>query len=545
MSSLQETTTSALARLDDFSVDDLDFIGQRWPHVSSGHKVILYGVLAAASIPAQGAWASISLIIVPVAASVASAAMGLAMLLKPDESNAPINIDATEVVSTKTIDATAGPVYEPNPFSGPLPARETVAPSNTDGIDLERVQAVLEQRAAKDAGIPVEEYRAARMIDDIDQVIDATPIEIVKAGKQPMDIAKYMAMNPKPTLISAVPRTGKGVVIAQAWREFKLQNPNSIVWVIQPKPHPKETGYWDGVDFFWGEMIEDALGDANEIDRISKKLTQIIKDWRKAPQQKKLLIIDEGVKLQSVLKKWFYDFLVPTVQVEASSGETDNRFLWLVSQSPLVKDIGISTGNRSSLQFLHLQKPGEDENLSMVMGSYKSIPGPEDGLYELSGSPKQAIFYHTGIGEWYPMPAYPVYQSTRELVTAGDIPQPKPEPIYPLKSVWDFKQPAWEFEDEAVNSTPELDAQIESFRKFANEPRYQCVVDFLDSLKDYENGQQLSPSDFGKSSWASRWVEKEGGLKDRKGGTVGVFLKNAVKLGFLKCVDDKYEVTLK
>ena len=492
---LTKHATAALAKVDEIKLEDFDFIGQKCPQVSAGHKAMIYLAISISSLPAQSAWAAMSLIIVPVSVSVTAAAMAIGMLMKSaandadadddePETNDPIDVDAEEVIGPATIEATAEPVYEPNPFASADFGKRY------DG----EVYASPEDKA-----------RAT--LQDVDAIVQSVPTELVKAEKQPMDIAKYMAMNPKPTLVSAVPRSGKGVVEAQMWREFKALHPNGIVWVIQPKPAAAELGYWEGVDRFWGEMIEDALGNSSEISRISKELTNFVKEWRQQPQRPKMLIIDEAVKIQSVLKRWYLDFLVPTIQVEASSGETDERYLYVVSQSPLVKDIGISTGNRSSLQLLHIHKPGEDENLGVLRGSFNSIPEPGDHLHGLSESPKQAIFYHTGIGEWYPMPAYPVYQRT--LATIGAPTQS--EPVFPQKDVWAFDPPAWEFEEDS-SGTPELDSKISEFRKLASEPRYQCVVEFLESLKDHGDGSQLSPSDFGKSTWASRWNVIDGGL---------------------------------
>ena len=460
---LTKHATAALAKVDEIKLEDFDFIGQKCPQVSAGHKAMIYLAISISSLPAQSAWAAMSLILVPVSVSVTAAAMAIGMLLKSAANDAdndePIDVDAEEVIGPATmlgaIETTAEPVYEPNPFAS----------------------ADFGKRYDGDVYASPED-KARATLQDVDAIVQSVPTELVKAEKQPMDIAKYMAMNPKPTLVSAVPRSGKGVCLAQMWREFKSLNPGAIVWVIQPKPAGSELGYWEGVDKFWGEMIEDALGNSSEISRISKELTNFVKEWRQQPQRPKMLIIDEAVKIQSVLKRWYLDFLVPTIQVEASSGETDDRYLYVVSQSPLVKDIGISTGNRSSLQLLHIHKPDEDENLGVLRGSFNSIPEPDGQLHGLSESPKQAIFYHTGVSDWYPMPAYPVYNRT--LATVGATVS-EPEPAFPQKDVWAFDPPAWEFEEDS-NGTPELDSKISEFRKLASEPRYQCVVEFLESL---------------------------------------------------------------
>ena len=595
-SQLTEVTQGQLAEiLEDVSLQDIDPVGSLIPHTNNGQRGLIYFAIGTASFLSNTTWMAMGLVYWPVAVTLFSGGMACHYLAKSLNSKKTtfdtesygnsaqfrqtVNTTATTVQATSAgnvgtntqltaVDTTAEvvspvrvhnddqnsdtPSFVSNPFVGaPGQHRQAVGPSNTDGIDLDKVQSVLTQRAAVEAGMSLEDYKAQRMQAELGEIVDDSSIDIVvtpvEQAPQPMDIAKYMAVNLRPTLISAVPRSGKGIVVAQLWREFKQMHPYGIVWVIQPKPHPLEAGYWDGVDRFWGEMIEGALGKPKEIKRISEELTNFIDQWRRQPQRPKMLIIDEGVKLQSVLPKWYNDYLKPTVQVEASSGETDDRYLYIVSQSPLATDVGISTGNRASLEFLHIHKPGAEECLGIMRKSFNSVPEPDAELHQHSTSPKTAIFYHTGLSEWHPMPAYPVYQkaltaSGSSTVSANSFPF-TPQFEQPSQG-GNSSIPAWDFEDGLTSDTPNLDAKILEFQEYANEPRYQCVVEFLQSLKEHEKTTDLTPSDFSRSTWASRWVGKEGGLVDRKGDAMNVFLRNGVKLGFLKAENNKYEITL-
>ena len=122
---LTKHATAALAKVDEIKLEDFDFIGQKCPQVSAGHKAMIYLAISISSLPAQSAWAAMSLILVPVSVSVTAAAMAIGMLLKSAANDAdndePIDVDAEEVIGPATmlgaIETTAEPVYEPNPFA--------------------------------------------------------------------------------------------------------------------------------------------------------------------------------------------------------------------------------------------------------------------------------------------------------------------------------------------------------------------------------------------------------------------------------------------
>jgi hypothetical protein len=232
--------------------------------------------------------------------------------------------------------------------------------------------------------------------------------------------AAILAQRLRPTLITANPRVGKGVTVAHAYRQAQANG--AAVWVIQPKYHPKEHWYWEAADNVLGFMA-DSLETKEDIEAMQEEMQQFIFAWRQIPQRPKVLIVDELAMLKTTFKAWYESFLKPQLVMELSSGETDDRALWAMTQSSLVGDIGVSGGMRATFDLLTLQTPSSQGHLESLRASDKTIPAIDDlAIFERSFSPKKAVFYHSALPEWLPMVAYEVPK------TQGEPGQPS----YPL-----------------------------------------------------------------------------------------------------------------
>lgn len=219
--------------------------------------------------------------------------------------------------------------------------------------------------------------------------------------------AAILAARMRPTLISANPRVGKGLTVAHAYRQAQAKH-GAVVWVIQPKYHPKEHGYWKHADNVLGFMA-DSLETQEQIDDICEQMQKFIFAWRQLPQRPKVLIIDELAMMKTAFKSWYDNFLKSQLTMELSSGETDERALWAMTQSSLVGDIGVSGGMRATFDLLTIQTPSSQSHLESLRKSDTSIPPIADEvIFERSFSPKKAVFYHSEIKEWLPMVAYEV-----------------------------------------------------------------------------------------------------------------------------------------
>jgi hypothetical protein len=215
------------------------------------------------------------------------------------------------------------------------------------------------------------------------------------------DIALSLAHTFKPTIISARPRVGKGIIVSHAIAHAK-QKYGLTVWILQPKPAPTELAYWKHSDRFLGINLEDHPRDC---PIVAAQMTEFFMTWRAQPHRPTMLVIDEIVKIQAMQPKWYKDFLIPQCIVEASSGETDERFLYLITVSPLVGDLGMSGGNRSSFDFMAIEKAETTDHIESIKQSVKSIKAiPTEADFQIS--PIGSLIYHTALGRWAAVPRY-------------------------------------------------------------------------------------------------------------------------------------------
>jgi hypothetical protein len=307
--------------------------------------------------------------------------------------------------------------------------------------------------------------------------------------------AAILAQRLRPTLISANPRTGKGLTIAHAYRQAQANG--AAVWVIQPKFHPKERGYWADADNVLGFMA-DELATKEDIEAIQERMQEFIFAWRQIPQRPKVLIIDELAMLKVTFKTWYESFLKPQLVMELSSGETDDRALWAMTQSSLVGDIGVSGGMRATFDLLTLQTPTSQGHLESLRASDKTIPPIDDpAIYERSFSPKQAVFYHSALDEWLPMVAYEV---------------PKPEPELGQQSYPGATSLATSGNQDGAGAVALPETEVSSFQSAQNTPDLALIIAVTRAL---ETG--LSRSDIIKTvlGYTGKRYAQGGELYDR------------------------------
>jgi len=251
----------------------------------------------------------------------------------------------------------------------------------------------------------------------------------VPAPEKYIDVSAILAKRLRPTLVTGNPRIGKGIAVVHGINWVKHARPDCPVWLIQPKYHRKEHPYWDNCDRVLGFMLEDSIGQDDELERIGKEMSQFIFEWRKQAERPTLLVIDELSLLKAVMPKWYKNALIPQLKTEMSSGETDNRALWCVTQSPLSTDIEITRGDRSTFDLLAIENPDSSEHLASLCASYDGVPKIEDPIvFKQSLSPKKAVFYHSSIQQWLPMLPYAV-------PTGAETPEtPVSNPVNPVSN---------------------------------------------------------------------------------------------------------------
>jgi hypothetical protein len=220
--------------------------------------------------------------------------------------------------------------------------------------------------------------------------------------------AQDLGENPQSALIVGVPGAGKGVTVSVAVRVLKERNPNLKVFVIDPKASPKERGYWESIadDYrcFSLKNCEDPdegaawlLRCMDAFRRLSGPKLCIFDELMTAATE--LELADSKLKALPKLKK----FVVGLV----GQGDSEAEWLWAMTQSPQVKDLGMSGGVRANLRVIGLVSP---KNMTAVeaLVSTQLIPKPDGGMDELraimAASPVGRAVFDGKIARWLPMP---------------------------------------------------------------------------------------------------------------------------------------------
>jgi len=257
----------------------------------------------------------------------------------------------------------------------------------------------------------------------------------------PVDIALEMAKVPKSTIIAASPRVGKGVVVSMAIAYLKQLHPDLEIWLIDPKDEPTERHYWAGIDpdkrchFDLRDFDVDVEG---AIEVFSEHLTR----FNRSPKHRKLLIIDEFVTLNQKCAGTFMNQLKDFIVGICSSGEVNpdmgiGRFVWAITQSPYVSDLGFKTkAALATFQRIFLLSKASI-NLYQLAVSASFVPaGFEQKMNRLLEATGR-IFYYSRTDYWRPIPIYNLSKSSTDnglrekleglLPTTSQLPGSHPE----------------------------------------------------------------------------------------------------------------------
>ena len=220
--------------------------------------------------------------------------------------------------------------------------------------------------------------------------------------------ATDLGRNPQSALIAGTPGSGKGMLVSNAVRTLRQRHPALTVMMIDPKGDPKERGYWgDVVNVFrWFSLM-----DCDDPDEGASWLLACMDEFRSLPSPK-LLIFDEMLAAAVELRLAHKDMKAPQrfkkfVAGLVAQGDSLDAWIWAMSQSVQVDDLGLSGGVRTNLRAIGIISP---KNMGAIEGltSTRLIPPPAGGMDELrslmASSPCDRAFYDAKIARWLPMP---------------------------------------------------------------------------------------------------------------------------------------------
>jgi hypothetical protein len=223
------------------------------------------------------------------------------------------------------------------------------------------------------------------------------------------DLVEMMSRQLKSTIIAAPPRTGKGILVANAGRRLLKYRPDVEVWLVDPKDEPSEAHYWSFVDL--DKRLHFDLRDFSiDIPRVEGLLEEFQQRFNASTAATKLLIVDEFVSLNKMLDSKVMGLLKSRLVAISSSGETGSdgkgRFTWIVTQSPNATDIGFGTKSlRSSFSSALLFSSQTVSIIDSAVGT-GFCPKLETAVrHKLLASTGRAFYYSQG-DKWAALPEY-------------------------------------------------------------------------------------------------------------------------------------------
>lgn len=227
----------------------------------------------------------------------------------------------------------------------------------------------------------------------------------------PRDIATDLGKNPQSALIFGTPGAGKGMNISNAIRTLRAKYPKLTIMMVDPKGNPAERGYWQNqVDIFESKPI------LKTHPRSAAEWMLDCSDKFRSLDGPKLLIWDELYATITILKSQHIgtgkeafpcltDFQV-FLSTHLSLGPSEGIWVWGMSQSANLSDLGLTSGGLSTTRIIALVSP---DNVGAVEGylATKAITAPKGGMDEIDrlmdSSPVGRACYDGKTKKWYPM----------------------------------------------------------------------------------------------------------------------------------------------
>jgi hypothetical protein len=229
---------------------------------------------------------------------------------------------------------------------------------------------------------------------------------------EPADIARKMAEVPKSTIIAASPRVGKGVVVSMAIAYLRQLHPDLEIWLIDPKDEPTERHHWLLIDP--DKRCHFDLRDFDvDVETAVEIFSEHITCFNRSKAHRKLLIIDEFVTLNQKCAGQFMNQLKDFVVGICSSGEVNpdmgiGRFVWAITQSPYVTDLGFKTkAALATFQRVFLLNKSSIHLYSLAVSASFVPAGFEQKLNRLL-EPTGRLFYYSRTDSWHPIPNYKI-----------------------------------------------------------------------------------------------------------------------------------------
>jgi hypothetical protein len=217
------------------------------------------------------------------------------------------------------------------------------------------------------------------------------------------------------TIIVGVPGSGKGMMLANSIRAIKKKFPGHKIFMIDPKGDGDEAAYFDGiVDRF--EANECEHWSASEVINWIKWCFGQYHEYAEK-NGKCLLILDEIVVVGLKFVEEKDDFLKDQISVLASFGDKKGKNIWVCSQTPFVKPLGLDINTVALMTTVGIVRDSgimaqwNKAGLKFAKVSPAEITLLIKKSEEEIGQGRGRAIYFSKTGKWYAMPKMVNYSS--------------------------------------------------------------------------------------------------------------------------------------
>lgn len=217
------------------------------------------------------------------------------------------------------------------------------------------------------------------------------------------DIVKAITAPVQNCIVLGVGGSGKGILVSNALRKIKAENPGRKIFYIDPKNEIKEYGYLEGV----ADIVKRKTCANKCPEEICDWLDECLNDYIKwvENQPESLLVIDEGMVIGDACKKTKNTRIGTLILHIASLGGAKRENVWLVSQTPFVGAMGLNLTSSSQMKWVTLI----GENDAGVLKQWGKASTIENITIEklnslTQSSPVKRAVYWGGHSKWYALP---------------------------------------------------------------------------------------------------------------------------------------------
>ncbi len=344
---------------------------------------------------------------------------------------------------------------------------------------------------------------------NIIQTVDTVTFD--PSDSKRIDVVTSIAQNMTNCFFLGLGGSGKSMLLANCIKRAKELHPNLKVMVMDAKANSAEAGYYQFCDKHRPFKCENAKPGAVAVwaESMVQEYLELAADNFAQTNGKTLCIWDDGYLVAHKLKQAKSTAIIDQIVGSSSVGGLEGRIIWFVSQSPYVKDMGMSLGQISQMNTIVVTKDSQIGQLQQWKHN-SLFSFSLDELGELTDCQSKRSIYLGSKAQWYEMPVLENYSSfdrdTRTSFTENSSPtkiqEIKDDSVARPAGAEQFKlselaQRLLSFFDNAKNKEPKTLADL----KKKDELRNQGDVKLIRALDELVRAEEVI-FDGDKETWS-------------------------------------------